>query len=654
MTSTLLLAIIPIRDEIMDVTKLKRTIVSFLKRTSSGMKLLRYYYLWKKDYDKTLQITKVLKSQNDIVIVCRRVKEYGFREAINCEAYCFFNEIKKHYDVRLISIEYDIDTIRQEDGIIFIPFKEFPKYLSLYPPKLIHVFDSKINDVFNYNFALEHFIVISTLTSNKPIDESTIGRYDLLRLLHEIDHGLLELIVHSENAQSELYYLGIKCERMLLPFITPSLQKNESKTMKCIGFASSPLQKSDLSRKGVLLLKAVAMKNSDIQFVVAWRNSSIHDDGLRELENVTMLYNLETMNDFYNSIDCLIIPFTERDNHAVPFSCIEALSCHIPVIITNVLDIAQTIELCGWGISCNPHVDDISDAIRSIRMKYNDFLNAFSRKDIFHVFNKEQYICNMKEVYDACYERVQSITLQKWKKALEAEGKELVITRESMKKYYNEDDVVKKYFQIRFGEDKHFKFHKEQVLAVETILNKYFQSAHRTDTCILDLATGTGRLVYSLSQIGDVVLIDSSLKMLKSLKNNHIKICADLFNLPLKHYFDCIALLRVLRHYQFNDRQQLYQILYENLKEGGIVLCDVPIRSIEIQMRNIQGWQKYNIYDCFWELPDFEKEINMFGFTLHEYIPVGYSLTSEYESEGLSHNPVEYICAIQKKQITIR
>ena len=51
------------------------------------MKLLKRYYLWKKDYDKILKITKVFKIQNDIVIVCRRVKEYDFREAINCEAY---------------------------------------------------------------------------------------------------------------------------------------------------------------------------------------------------------------------------------------------------------------------------------------------------------------------------------------------------------------------------------------------------------------------------------------------------------------------------------------------------------------------------------------------------------------------------------------
>jgi glycosyltransferase involved in cell wall biosynthesis/SAM-dependent methyltransferase len=632
----------------MNSSKYKKLIIVALKQTSFGMKLLRYHYLKKESYDKALQITRALKIHNvsNILIVCRKVKEYGFNEAINREALLFFKEIKNYYKVKLISVEYDIETIKKEGEINFIPFTDFPKYLSLQPAELIHIFDSKIEDIFNYNFALENFKVISTLTSNEPVNKSDIGEFDLSRIVHAVDHKLLRLIVHSKKAEKVLYHLGIKADRMLLPFVSTTFQKHRRKTLECIGFASSPLQPSDIEKKGILLLKEIAKNNSQIKFLVAWRNKSISDDDLGKLKNVTILYNPAEMSEFYNNIDCMIIPFTDKDNHAAPFSCIEALSCHIPVIITNVLDIADIIEKFGWGIVCNPDVKDISDAIQLLMNRYETFLQSLLRKNVYEVFDEECYITNMKEVYDESIKTIQSISLQKWENALEAEKKELILGRESMKNYYNECSVVQEYFQKRFGEDKHFKLHQEQMSAVEKILQKYFQDAPSDDTYILDLATGTGRLVHILSDFGKVVLIDSSFNMLKSLQNNHIKICGDLFNLPLKHYFDCITLFRVLRHYQFFDRKQLYANLYKSLKQGGIVLCDVPSRSTEIEMRNIQGWQKYNIYDCFWELPNFEKEIVLFGFKLYEHIPIGYSLTSEYER--ISGKPVEQICAIQK------
>lgn len=615
-------------------------------------RICRLYRIRRKHYVEALTISRKLPQKNShIAIICRRVKEYGFKEAVNLEALTFYNDIKSEFKVELLSVEHVIDKPEVNGDLTFIPFRGLNEYLSIKAPEVLHFYDSAIDDLLNYQFALDNFKVVFTATSTKPFTQGKLSDTVRHGLIHLSDHRNLKVVVHSPYSLRNLVELGISSTVEIAPYVLLKPQNHPKREKSCVGFASSPLTVDAFSSKGVNLLKEIILLNSDLHFLITWRNNSISTNGLESFKNVEVLYGLESMDEFYSKIDCLLVPFVGKNNHATPFSCVEALMCGIPVVVTENVGIASVIRDNNWGSVCKAEKTSLTEGIRAAFCKQEYVQN---RTELEDYFSRDKYVKSMKKIYNDLLSSTLSISLNNWNSLLKHYEKDLIIRNDNLKNYYKRDDVVDKYFDIRFGEDKHLKSHKDQVEAIHRSLGQLFHEK-RCGLKIIDLATGSGRFIEALLPYGPITLLDSSLAMLNSVKSlvsrqpskYPIRIVnADIFHLPFKEAFDVVAFFRVLRHLQFDERQKVYEILNNLTNREGVVIVDVPSRTAELAMREYHGWQNYNVYDCLWELSDFVTEIDMFGFKLREAIPIGRHLSEHYKK--ISGQPVEYLCIISK------
>jgi ubiquinone/menaquinone biosynthesis C-methylase UbiE/glycosyltransferase involved in cell wall biosynthesis len=567
------------------------------------------------------------------------------------EARTFCNDIKPELDVEFLSIEHVIDKIERDDQITYVPFEKLDEYLAITAPTIIHFYDSAIEDLLNYQFALDNFKIVFTATSNEPVDHTKLADSLKYSLIHLSDHKNLVVVVHSLHAYQVLVAMGMRSTVQIAPYVLAKEQENFNQRLSCIGFASSPLTEDSFTDKGIDVLKEVILHNDDLKFLIAWRSSSVPTYGLESLENVELLYDLQNIDDFYAKIGCLLIPFANKKNHAAPFSCIEALMRGIPVVVTDAVGIASFVQESGCGAVCVPEKMSVTESIRTVLDKQHGFSKHKLVKDYF---SREKYIELMKEIYDDLLSLTLSISLNNWINELKQFEKDLIIRDCNLRNYYKRDDVVGDYFDKRFGQLKHLKSHKNQVEAVHAHIGQFVNKNGRRPN-IIDLATGSGRFLEALLPHGPVTLVDSSLAMLYSVKDLLTSqstiypisvVNADIFSLPFKKAFDVVVFFRILRHLQFDERQKVYTILHNLIETDGFVIVDVPSRAAELAMREHHGWQNYNVYDCIWDLEDFAKEIDMFGFKLQKAIPIGEQLSEHYKE--IIGQPVEHLCFLFK------
>ena len=54
------------------------------------------------------------------------------------------------------------------------------------------------------------------------------------------------------------------------------------------------------------------------------------------------------------------------------------------------------------------------------------------------------------------------------------------------------------------------------------------------------------------------------------------------------------------------------------LSNTGRLFFDIPLYDSEMIIRNFEGWDNYNIYDCFWDFDMIEKELNKLGLLIDD------------------------------------
>ncbi|MBP0967435.1 MAG: hypothetical protein J5722_07365, partial [Oscillospiraceae bacterium] len=89
----------------------------------------------------------------------------------------------------------------------------------------------------------------------------------------------------------------------------------------------------------------------------------------------------------------------------------------------------------------------------------------------------------------------------------------------------------------------------------------------------------------------------------------------------------------------YSIRKKLWARLRAALKQGGILLFDVPNVRFEVPHRKKNGWGNYHIYDIFWTRDAIERELRDNGFRLAALIPVGqglYPMPAEYRAEPMT------------------
>ncbi len=167
-----------------------------------------------------------------------------------------------------------------------------------------------------------------------------------------------------------------------------------------------------------------------------------------------------------------------------------------------------------------------------------------------------------------------------------------------------------------------------------------------------DLATGTGRLLTSLSPFGTTTALDGSEAMLQTARNRNLTgvefIEGDVFNCPLRDKFHVVTCGRLLRHLEYPDRQLLYHRFQELLREDGIAI----VRSAESSQgisaaRHCRMGKISGLYDVFWTLSEFRGELIDNGFRLVDFVSVGANISLQPDQPPTAE-PVEYLVAFEK------
>ena len=171
-------------------------------------------------------------------------------------------------------------------------------------------------------------------------------------------------------------------------------------------FASSPDSTDLLAARGIPLLLSAAERLPNVTFRLLWRpwgnsyESVAEEVRRRELLNVELpRARVTDMAVEYQNAHVTIAPFTDMLKcKPVPNSLIESLACGRPVILTNLIGVANLIEEERCGVVCQPTVDGICDAIERVSSNSKNFKFA-ARAATEKWFSEETFIQKYRSLY---------------------------------------------------------------------------------------------------------------------------------------------------------------------------------------------------------------------------------------------------------------
>ncbi len=127
---------------------------------------------------------------------------------------------------------------------------------------------------------------------------------------------------------------------------------------------------------------------------------------LQKLDNQNILYlgkkDHKILKNFYNIADLFILPSLSE---AHPWSILEAMSCELPVIASNVGGIPETIDDMRFLIDPYDEEDMIKKIENIIKMDHEDLkkIGVLNRKKILNQFTLDIHVKRLKQIYSrAC------------------------------------------------------------------------------------------------------------------------------------------------------------------------------------------------------------------------------------------------------------
>lgn len=568
-----------------------------------------------------------------IIIMCRNYKVEGNIEAIKKESYELFKVLRTRIGnrVRFISLE-ESGKLQENNEIYYVPEQDLIKHLSDIKPKVIHIFESNPHILFSQNCELLKFNVLFSITGMEPFPGLASWAIDELK--HFNDNNKIKFIVESEYTKKVFEKHGFKEPYLMYPFIDMEDIKYRKQSSEgfTVGFASSPMKNDQIINRGVELLAKLIIMMPKVKFKIAWRNSEVPvPREFLEYKNVEVLYGMIDMNEFYNSIECTIIPYlSTENNHACSLSAIESIIRGIPVICTNIAGVSEVINITGAGIIADANAQGLEEAI--MKVQYNSIDSNYDK--IMKLFNDEEKINKITKIYKS-FNSESLPMLKKWDESLKEHGKYLVKGNSNIKSYYEQQSIAENYNADRFEQFPMNLYNAFEKKAVNIIIQKEFEGKQLS---LLDIATGDGRILGELTRYGEVTALDNSHEMLKIVQSkfsdsNVNLIQGDYLEDELQNKYDVITTFRYIRHFQYEERKKIYSRIKNNLKDDGLFIFDVPNIEVELKLREIDKWSNFNIYDVFWTKESIKEELEMNGFKIKYIIPVGESLISNLPKE---------------------
>lgn len=630
---------------------------SILSQSESQLDLESWGKTYKDTLKKQLQSIGISTTKNIITVVCKGFLTSQGIEAVRNEAFELYQVLKKSsvYNIKFVSIEPTLQRPVFVEDIFCIPEKNAGQYLQAINPVLCVFCESTVSIIKSDNCSMILNKIIFKLSGQNPLQNISQSTID--ELIHLNDFGLHKYLVQSQNAYDILVQNGFHEPQISYPLVnkgkTYPRNRAYNKDKFTIGFASSPMGENQSEHRGIALLCELVKALPNVKFEVLWRYDTAKvPEILESSENCTIHNGMYNMKDFYSNIDSVIIPYKTIDcNHACSLSGIEAMQNGIPVLCTDVSGIGEIVRYCGMGEVVAPTCDDMVRAINRIMENYEVYISSTNRSRLDTKIDNS----NLVDIIEKFAEDIipsKPVTLYEWDRRLRTNGKYLVKGHEKMKEYYQQQEIADKYTEDRFTSKalKCFDFIERQ--NIDLMIEDKFESIKPK---ILDIACGDGRISQECVKYGETTSIDSSQAMLnivndrfKSQENKPKTQLCDIISEDIEGRFNVITCFRYIRHFEYATRKALYKKILSHLTDGGIFIMDVPNLKFELQLKNINGWDKYNIYDVFWTKENMIDELEKNGFKVFYIMPVGQGLMSNLPDNARSIPMCWTIGAIKK------
>lgn len=181
--------------------------------------------------------------------------------------------------------------------------------------------------------------------------------------------------------------------------------------------------------------------------------------------------------------------------------------------------------------------------------------------------------------------------------------------------YYRDPHVVDTYLDRRTAQPFNGFLHASQVAFINGALRE------RRPSRVLEIAPGPGRLTADVDPL-PIVALDASAAMLSvarerlRAKNRPcVLLQGDAFRLPFAAAsFDFVYSLKLIRHFQIEDRLRLYGEIRRVLAPDGVFVLDVQNRAVSLPHRLAKGVDSYRIYDVLYDAPELTRELETAGF----------------------------------------
>lgn len=592
---------------------------------------------------RLVKVRLLLRRPPKVVIVCENYSSYANMEAVTGEA----KEVFQHLSMpqkEIVSIESGQISESKDVAVKTLSLEDFVRRLRINTYEIIHIFASDLH-LFGLRDLARKRIVIS-VSSSDPL----VGLEEEVfeEIQHLADHGMIYVVAQSEYVARILNDNGIKCRDIIYPGVSLDRFAPQEKAHNSfrIGFASSPMDDEHYETRGISLIIELARRLKDIEFHLAWRKQPERiETQVKELRLNNLIIKTGKLNmvSFYNSVDCIILPFTsKRKNHDAPLSAIESLACGRPVICTDVVGIADIIRREDVGLVVAVEINALEQAITSMRAEAERF-SANARKVAENYFDIKKVAKRYEKLYKEIRQEFKTISLYDWKMRLKHANKQLAISREDITAYYQRKEVAERYSEDRFEYFPWKELNDLEISTLKAIMAEYSYS--RRPMQIIDIASGNGRILQAIVESGSYcsgIETSDAMKKILTHKFGHNALVTiidkDIFQFQTKDSYDIITCFRFLRHFQYRDRKDIYRIIRKCLKTNGICIADFPNKRVEVPLRSNIGWESFHIYDVFWDIKSLTTELHDNGFRVTGVYGVGkfFSLFNKLPFEKFS------------------
>lgn len=506
------------------------------------------------------------------------------------------------YRVKFISIEKSLEHPILDGDFLCIPAKGCGQYLKVINSKL-NIFCSNTLDIFaldNYSLVSQKALIV--ITGQNPIGDASEDLVE--QLSYANDFGIHTYMVQSNNASDILMEKGFHKSSILYPIINKYRLPNVNKKSLnqddfTIGVVST-ITANDNS--GIFLLQDIVKEKSNYKFRVLWNLSAEVPDGLSKAENCTIVKESK-LEDFYSTIDCLLVPYVDINNESCPQSALEVMLLDIPVVCTEVCGISELIKISNLGEIVPPNNSDICDALDRVLSNYNNYRNIIGYSKLENSLDYSTLVDTVEKFAEINYPNGY-ISLNDWKNCLNKVNKNLIKGEKAILDYY---DKLSKVEPPADSVGRVLSYLELQNLGI--ILEDRYENSKNLN--ILDISCKNDRITSQCKNYGKCIANDSFISS------------------TIKDSYNVITCFDYINHLEYSSRKIVYNKVFKSLNNSGIFILNVPNIYFDVVFKNSKGWQNYDIYSIAWYKDSIVEELKENDFKVQYIIPVGQGLNTD-------------------------